>query len=118
MLELLFYAILIGITASVYRHILLKTDALAWWLKVGHRYMGKMWAKPIWFCDKCISGQLALWFLILNVLFRLKTPILSDLIIFVIPIVENEDINALNGFILISISVLTTTIISKKINNE
>lgn len=116
MLELLFYAVLIGVSASVYRNILLYTDALQWWVKIGQKYADKAWSKPIWFCDKCISGQLALWFIILNSLFALKLPYLNSFIYFLCPIIEQNNLNVLNGFILISMTILITTITSKLIS--
>ena len=115
-IELLIYATLIGVASSVYANILLYTDALQWWVKIGQRYQDKIWAKPIWFCDKCISGQIALWVFLLNTLNKASGYVLTDYISFIVPILGNSQINLLNGFILISITILIATITTKQIN--
>lgn len=64
----LIFGLLVGIGAGiigpVYRHVLAYEPILNWWFKIGSRYeMPERWFfKPVWACEKCVSGQLAFWF--------------------------------------------------------
>jgi len=70
----LFYALLLGVSCALIGatviNVLSKEPILNWWFVLGER-LGKTvkdrreverwFYKPIWGCDKCFSGQLALW---------------------------------------------------------
>lgn len=118
MLEIIIYAVLIGVAASVYKNVLLYEDVLKWWVKIGQKRKEKFYYKPLWGCDKCFAGQLCLWFILLNAVFYLQIPFLSNVIKITIPIINHEDLNALNLFIMICVSILTTILTSRKINNQ
>ena len=54
-----------GLVAAVYRCILAYEPIMTWWWKFGNRYEGKWFFAPIWGCQKCIGGQMGLWFYML-----------------------------------------------------
>ncbi len=118
MLELIIYAVAIGVMASVYKNILLYEPVLNWWAIIGQRFNAKWYYKPIWGCDKCLAGQLSLWLFLLNVLFWLKIPYLSNAISFIIPIITESKLNVLNAVILISISIFTANETTKQIKRR
>lgn len=67
MLVYLFHALLIASLSWCY-HTILKDYLLSWWFRFGYEYFGQYqgtWKEhfymPIWGCQYCTSGQLALW---------------------------------------------------------
>lgn len=63
---MILYSVLIGLFAVVYRQILAYEPILNWWFKFGSRYESRFFYKPIWGCELCISGQVALWLYLLT----------------------------------------------------
>lgn len=51
-----------GIIAAVYRCILAYEPIMSWWFRFGNRFEKKWFFKPIWGCQRCIGGQMGLWF--------------------------------------------------------
>lgn len=67
MLAFIFYAALVA-SVSWFYHIILKDFLLSGWFEFGYEKFGQFsgsWReyiyKPIWGCQYCTSGQLALW---------------------------------------------------------
>lgn len=60
--------------ATVYRGVLAYEPITSWWWKFGNRFEDRWFFNPIWGCEKCISGQLALWsYLFTHVKVRIST---------------------------------------------
>jgi hypothetical protein len=51
----------IGIIAVVYIHILSLENILNWWFRWGNRFERRWFFRPLWGCEKCFAGQVALW---------------------------------------------------------
>lgn len=105
LLTLTFYAALIGLFAVVYRHILAYEPVLNWWFVWGARFEDKWFYKPIWGCELCISGQLALWSYALNwFAYRYFDlfPGLSEFILYLVPLYRPYNFNVLEGLIFIT----------------
>lgn len=60
-IDSLILGIICGLTASIYRGVLAYEGILNWWFRFGARFEGKWFYRPIWECEKCFAGQLALW---------------------------------------------------------
>jgi hypothetical protein len=60
-LSLSFHSLACAIITYVYVFILSREDILNWWFRFGERFNGRWFYKPVWDCEKCISGQMALW---------------------------------------------------------
>lgn len=56
------FGIAAGIIGAIYRCILAYEPILNWWFKFGQRYEKRSWFPAVWGCQKCISGQISLWF--------------------------------------------------------
>lgn len=56
------FAFASGLIAVVYRGILAYEPVMSWWWRFGNRFEDKWFFKPVWGCELCISGQMALWF--------------------------------------------------------
>ena len=113
--NLLLYAVLIAVFASVYRLILAYEDVLNWWFKFGSRFEKYVFYKPIWGCQLCIAGQLAFWSYGLNWMssyFNANAPFWR-FIYFFIPEYQLSNYSVLNGGIFISLTILLTKIVSK-----
>lgn len=50
-----------GIIGPVYRHVLAYEIVLNWWYRIGQRWEKRWFFRPIWGCEKCVAGQIALW---------------------------------------------------------
>lgn len=118
-ITLFFASALIGLFAVVYRHILAYEPVLNWWFKFGSRFESKWFHKPIWGCELCIAGQLALWSYLLNVLSIVifnGNSILSDFLLFIVPNYHLKDFSLLEGFIFICEAIAFAFIIYKGYN--
>ena len=69
MLEFVFYALIVA-SVSWFYHVVLKDYLLERWFDYGYAFFGQeiydgTWKKhlymPVWGCQYCTSGQLALW---------------------------------------------------------
>ena len=112
MSTLILYGFLIAVFSVSYRLILAYQPVLSWWFQFGMRYNDKWFYKPIWGCELCFSGQLALWtYLIswLSVNFNTTAPFWR-LLFKVLPNYHQTEYNALNGLIFIFGTVLLTNI--------
>lgn len=113
---LIFYSILIAVLAVVYRLILADEPVLNWWFRWGLRYEKRWFWKPVWGCELCFAGQVALWTYVLNgifgVIFSGNAPI-SRLVFFVIPKYDLEKISVFSCLIFISLSILFTFLLAK-----
>jgi hypothetical protein len=94
MLLILILPFIIGLFAVVYRCILAHEDITNWWFRFGLRYERRFFYKPIWGCELCIAGQMALWLFIFNVVGG-ASPQLSGIIGGVVP---RLGVNTLNIF--------------------
>lgn len=59
------FSFLLGIACAVialiYRLILAYEEPFSAWWRFGSRFEGRWFYRPIWVCEKCFAGQLALW---------------------------------------------------------
>lgn len=53
--------IICGLIAAVYRGILAYEEPFSAWWRWGSRFEDRWFFKPVWGCEKCFAGQLALW---------------------------------------------------------
>jgi hypothetical protein len=86
---LIFYSILIALLAVVYRLILAHEPVLNWWFRWGLRYEKRWFWKPVWGCELCFAGQVAL------------------------PKYDLEKISVFSCLIFISLSILFTFLLAK-----
>ena len=113
--NLLFYAALIAVLAVVYRLILAYEPILNWWFAFGARFEKYFWHAPIWGCQLCFAGQIALWTYLLNWIssyLNVNAPFWR-FVYFLIPEYRVNDFSVLNGLIFISTTILITKILSK-----
>lgn len=61
LLETLIFSFCVGVIAMVYYHVLAYSPLLNWWFRFGAKFENRWFHGPIWGCECCISGQLALW---------------------------------------------------------
>jgi hypothetical protein len=54
-------ALVCALIGCVYIKILAYEKVLNWWFKIGLKHSKKWYYEPIWGCEKCVSGQFALW---------------------------------------------------------
>ena len=117
MLLISLWALIIAIVAYVYREILAYEDVLNWWFKFGLRFEGKWFYKPVWGCQLCFSGQVALWIYTLNWIstnFNTNAPFWR-LIFFFIPKYDINTFSVFFGVFSVSLSIILTFILTKTI---
>ena len=111
---LILYSILIAVFAVSYRLILAYEPALSWWFKFGLRFHKRWYYAPIWGCELCFAGQLALWTYCLNwflVILEQSSPFRAFLLL-IIPNYHQASFSVLNGLIFIAGTILMTNIVS------
>lgn len=109
---LFLYGAFIALFAVTYRLILAYQPVLNWWFRFGLRFSNKWFYNPIWGCELCFAGQVALWVYLLNWLsvnLDRNTPFWR-LIYMIVPKIAPQGFNALNGLIFISVTILFTNI--------
>lgn len=117
MLLIIFWALIIAVVAYVYREFLAYEPVLNWWFKFGLRFENRWFYKPIWGCQMCFAGQLALWIYVFNWIssnFENKAPFWR-FVFFLIPNYGNQDFSVFSGVFSISMSILFTIIITNSI---
>lgn len=123
MLQFIFYSFMIAVSAYVYKNFLAQEPVLNWWFKFGDRYHKKWFYAPVWGCEFCIAGQLALWTYLLNVIFAVilkESAPISRLIFSIIPKYSFWDFSVFNGVIFICLTIFNVWVvhfISKNIKN-
>ena len=123
MLLIIIWAFFIAIIAYVYREFLAHEEILNWWFKFGLKFEKRFFYKPIWGCQMCFAGQMALWIYFFNWLstnFDTNAPFWR-LIFFFIPKYDLVDYNVFLGVFSVSLSVLLTFFfffIIKKLNYD
>lgn len=50
-----------GLIGAVYRSVLAYEEPFSAWWRFGARYEHRWFFRPVWACEKCFAGQLALW---------------------------------------------------------
>lgn len=116
MIQFLIYSFLIALTAYVYKTFLAYEPVLNWWFKIGDKYHNRWFYKPVWGCEFCIAGQLALWTFLLNVIFRVilkETAPISRLIFSLIPKYHFWDLSVFSGVIFISLTIFNVWVVAK-----
>lgn len=106
---MLTHSIAIAIIAIVYRRILAYEPILNWWFKLGMKFSNYFFYKPIWGCEKCFAGQLALWTYLLNAIFINKD-------IWLYKIIEPytiQHLSLLEMLIFVTSTILMTAIFAK-----
>lgn len=58
--------IMLGLIAAVYRGVLAYEEPFSAWWRFGNRFEDRWFFKPVWACEKCFAGQLALWIYLLQ----------------------------------------------------
>lgn len=119
LIKMLEYAALIAVFAIVYRHILAEQPVLNWWFVWGDRFENKWFYKPIWGCELCISGQIALWTYALNWLnygYFSKFPSLCSFLLKVVPLYHFKHYSVAEGLIFICFTIGTTWALFKGFN--
>lgn len=119
LLALTFYAALIGLFAVVYRHILAYEPVLNWWFRFGARFEERWFYKPIWGCELCISGQIALWTYVINWFcysYFDRMPGTASLLMSLVPTYRPTSFNVLEGLIFICEAIAFAFLIYKGFN--
>lgn len=115
------WSLLLGITAVIYKNFLAHEEVLNWWFRFGDKYEGRWFYKPIWGCVYCISGQLALWFYLVNwfgsVNF-IKNSFLSHFISFMVPNINTGNFSLLGLIIFICTVIFIVHILDKYFNKN
>lgn len=115
------WSLLLGITAVIYKNFLAHEEVLNWWFIFGDKYEGRWFYKPIWGCVYCISGQLALWFYLVNwfgsVNF-IKNSFLSHFISFLVPNINPGNFSLLGLIIFICTVIFIVHILDKYFNKN
>lgn len=115
------WSLLLGITAVIYKNFLAHEEVLNWWFRFGDKYEGRWFYKPIWGCVYCISGQLALWFYLVNwfgsVNF-IKNSFLSRFISFLVPNINPGNLSLLGLVIFICTVIFIVHILDKYFNKN
>lgn len=102
------YAALIAVFAVVYRHILAYEPVLNWWFVFGDKYADKWFYKPVWGCELCISGQIALWTYLINWInssYSAENWRVLNFLLKVVPVYHFEHYSLLGGLIFITTSI-------------
>lgn len=116
MFDFFLYSILIAIVAVIYRLFLAYEPVLNWWFKIGERYENKWFHAPIWGCEFCFAGQVALWVYVLNAIFGVilrETAPISQLIFKVIPNVAFSDWSVFSCVIFICLTIFNVFLVKK-----
>lgn len=111
LITMLGYALLLAVCAIVYRHILAEQEVLNWWFVWGNRFENKWFYKPIWGCELCISGQLALWTYVFNwINYSYSGQIggVCDFLLKVVPLYHFKHYSLLELFIFICLTIGST----------
>lgn len=116
MLLMILYAALIALFSVVYRHILAYEDILNWWFVFGARFEDKWFYKPIWGCELCISGQIALWSYLINCIIHgyfNQIPRTCNALSYFVPLYSWQNYNLLEGLIFVCTTIAAAFIIFK-----
>lgn len=108
---LIIYAFCIAVVSIVYRFIL-SEGILNKWFVFGLKYENRFFYNPIWGCVKCISGQIALWLILLNVVFN-EFAILSTFYKCTVYLYGLSSLNVAEAVFFISFTILITEILYK-----
>lgn len=110
------YALLIAIAAVIYRRFLSREEILSWWFQFGDRnFSGKWFYKPIWGCEFCIAGQMALWTYILNalsVVIREEHREITGFILSLVPLLPAGEISVFGGVIFVCLTIFFVGIVN------
>lgn len=123
MQDLFIYSVLIAVIAVIYKKFLSQEPILNWWFKIGDRFYKRWFYAPIWGCEFCFAGQLALWTFSLNWLgsnFNENAPF-WQLIFFVMPKYHFSDWSVFSLVNFICLTIFNVFLISKLykyLNNE
>lgn len=123
MSTLILYGFLIAVFSVSYRLIMAYEPILNWWFKFGLRFQSKWYYKPIWGCEFCFAGQVALWTYLLNwIAVNFNTSATFWRYLFkVIPNYQQDNFNALNGLIFVFGTILITRVLAfgvQKVKNN
>lgn len=114
--EFFIYALLIAITAVIYRRFLAHEEILSWWFQFGDRHFSRTWIyKPVWGCEFCFAGQMALWTYALNGLSRVISPEHSEMARFItsiVPMYHFKEISVFGGVIFVCLTVFLVGVIN------
>ena len=113
------WALVLGITAVIYKNFLAHEEVLNWWFRFGARFEKRWFYKPIWGCVYCISGQLALWVYILNWIQQvnfIKNSFLSDFLSFLAPKITPGSFSLLGAAIFICTVIFLVHILDRYYN--
>ena len=116
MIELFFFSLKIAVVAVIYKTVLSQEPVLNWWFKIGDKYYKRWFYKPIWGCEFCIAGQLALWTYVLNVIFGvILTPSapISRFVFSIVPKYEIPNWSVFSCVIYICLTILNTMLVLK-----
>ena len=117
MLLIIIWAFFIAIIAYVYREFLAHEEVLNWWFKFGLKFEKRFFYKPIWGCQMCFAGQMALWIYFFNwVSSNLnESAPFWRFVFFFIPKYDKTDFNVFVGLFSVSLTIFITFLISKTI---
>lgn len=114
-INLFFYALAVAVMAVAYMRILSTEPVLNWWFRWGLNFNSRFFYRPVWGCEKCFAGQVALWTYALN-WFASYLSGKYGFSSFLFKIVANygqSEYSLQNGLIFVFGSVLFTTVVSK-----
>lgn len=116
MIHLFIYALIIAIAAVIYRRFLSHEEVLSWWFQYGLKYEKRWFWKPVWGCEFCIAGQIALWTYVLNWVFGVvlrANATFSRLIFALIPEYHFLDWSVFSGVFFVCLTLLLVFVINK-----
>lgn len=115
LLELYLFSAVIGLFAVVYRYILAYEEILAWWFRFGARFENYWFWKPVWGCELCIAGQLALWTYVFSWIgnYLDENSIIRRFLFFVLPDYGLQDYSVLGGAFFVSTAIAFAWVIYK-----
>lgn len=114
------WALVLGITAVIYKNFLAYEEVLNWWFRFGSRFENRWFYKPIWGCVYCISGQLALWVYVLSWIQQvnfIKSSFVGSLFSFLVPMVAPGSFSLLGAAIFICTVIFIAHILNKYYND-
>ena len=117
MLLIIIWAFFIAVIAYIYREYLAHQKVLNWWFQFGLRFEKKWFYDPIWGCQMCFAGQMALWIYFFNAIssnLNENAPFWR-FVFFFIPKYGLEDYDVITGVFSITLSILLTLILTKLI---
>lgn len=120
---LFLFGLFIAFFAVCYKLVIDTHPVLNWWFMFGMRFQKYWFYKPIWGCELCFAGQIALWVYLLNWLSSGldRNALFWRFVYFVIPEIQKGGFNVLNGLIFIFSTIFYTAVISHlytKLKNE